>query len=227
MEMFAYNAALYFHILLFVFWLGGDLGVAVLGAQFRNRTDHTLEQRLSLLKVLVMVDMGPRTAWALMVGSSISLAHSGGYWVQPTWVLVLAWAISLGWLYLVWAAYKAGQTPKAAKLRKIEMVLKWALALGYLYVGFVSLVLETPIFQSWLAAKAFLFGLIFIAAIMIDVRFKPVGPALMKLIQEGSSDETEVPLRAVMDRSRTWVRITYLLLVIIGFVGTTKVFPFS
>lgn len=219
-----YSLALYFHILLFVFWLGGDLGVAVLGAQFRNRTDHTLDQRLALLKVLVMVDMGPRTAWALMVGSSISLAHAGGYWMQPLWVLVLAWAVSFAWLYLVWAAYKAGQTPRAAKLRKIEMVLKWALAAGYLYVGFVSLVLQEPIFQAWLAAKAFLFGLIFIAAIMIDVRFKPVGPALITLIENGSSDATETPLRALMDRSRLWVRVTYILLVIVGFLGTTKLF---
>ncbi|MGB6229905.1 MAG: hypothetical protein WBF53_07235 [Litorimonas sp.] len=223
-DMLFYNVALYFHILLFVFWLGGDLGVAVLGAQFRRRDNYTLDQRLALLKTLVMVEMGPRSAWALMVGSSISLAHSGGYWVQPTWVLVAAWAVSFGWLYLVWAAHRAGQTPRAAKLRRIEMVLKWLLALGYLYVGFVSLVLEEPIFQSWLAAKAFLFGLIFIAAIMIDVRFKPVGPALMKLVEGGSSDETEIPLRQVMDRSRTWVRITYILLVIIGFVGTTKLF---
>jgi hypothetical protein len=219
-----YALALFLHILLYVFWLGGDLGVAVLGAQFRRREDYTLDQRLALLKVLVMVDMGPRTAWALMVGSSISLAHAGGYWVQPIWALWLAWALSFGWLYLVWAAHKAGQTPKAAQLRKIEMFLKWALAAGYLYVGGLSLATQATIDQSWLAAKAFLFGLIFIAAIMIDVRFKPVGPALGQLIEKGSSDATEVPLRALMDRSRLWVRITYLLLVVIGFVGTTKFF---
>ncbi len=219
-----YSLALYLHILLFVFWLGGDLGVAVLGEQFRNRKDYTLDQRLALLKVLVMVDMGPRTAWALMVGSSISLAHLGGYWILPIWALILAWAISAAWLYLVWAAHKAGQTPRGTKLRKVEMVLKWALAAGYLYIGFVSLVLGAPLSFNWLAAKAFLFGLIFIAAIMIDVRFKPVGPALMTLIEKGSSDETELPLRAVMDRSRLWVRITYLLLIIVGFAGTTKFF---
>lgn len=219
-----YSLALYLHILLFVFWLGGDLGVAVLGEQFRNRKDYTLNQRLAMLKVLVMVDMGPRTAWALMVGSSISLAHLGGYWTLPAWALILAWVISAAWLYLVWAAHKAGQTPRGATLRKVEIVLKWALAAGYLYVGFVSLVLGAPLALGWLAAKAFLFGLIFIAAIMIDVRFKPVGPALMTLIEKGSSDETEVPLRLVMDRSRLWVRITYLLLIMVGFAGTTKFF---
>lgn len=219
-----YSLALYFHILLFVFWLGGDLGVAVLGEQFRNRKDYTLDQRLALLKVLVMVDMGPRSAWALMVGSSLSLAHLGGYWLLPGWVLGLAWLISLGWLYLVWAAHKSGQTPRGTQLRKIEMVLKSALAAGYLSLGVSSLALGKPIFETWLAAKALLFGLIFIAAIMIDVRFKPVGPALMGLIEKGSSDETERPLRALMDKSRFWVRITYLLLVIVGFIGTTKLF---
>jgi len=217
-----YGLAVFAHILLYVFWLGGDLGVAVLGGQFRRRDDYTLDQRLALLKVLVMVDLGPRIAWALMIASSITLAALSGYWVVPAWGIALAWAISALWLYLVIAAHKAGQTQQGAKLRKIEMVLKWGLAAGYLYLGFVSLVLGAPLEPQWLAAKAFLFGLIFIAAIMIDVRFKPVGPALMTLIEKGSSDETEKPLRALMDRSRFWVRITYLLLVIIGFVGTTK-----
>lgn len=222
--MDAYGLALFFHILLYVFWLGGDLGVAVLGGQFRKRDDYTLDQRLALLKVLVMVDLGPRIAWALMIASSITLVSLGNYWDVPAWGLVLAWGISGIWLYLVISAHKAGQTPRGARLRKIEMVLKWGLAAGYLYLGFVSLVLEEPLAQSWLAAKAFLFGLIFIAAIMIDVRFKPVGPALVTLIEKGSSDETEIPLRALMDRSRFWVRLTYLLLVIIGFIGTTKLF---
>lgn len=222
--MTLYSLALFLHLLLYVFWLGGDLGVAVLGAQFRRREDYTLDQRLALLKVLVMVDMGPRTAWALMIGSSMSLVHLGGYWVLPIWALILAWAISFFWLYLVWAAFKADQTPKAKRLRKIEMFLKWGLALGYLSVGLYSIDAGVPITEGWLSAKLILFGLIFIAAIMIDVRFKPVGPALIRLVNEGSSDETEIPLRQVMDRSRFWVRITYVLLVIIGFVGVTKAF---
>ena len=77
---------------------------------------------------------------------------------------------------------------------------------------------------NWLATKAFLFGLIFVAAILIDVMFKPVGPLLMAVIEEGSSDETEIPLNKTMNDARFWVRVVYLLLIIVAFIGTTKFF---
>jgi len=214
----------FFHIILFVFWLGGDLGVAILGDHFRKRDDYSIQERMTILKLLVVTDMGPRVAWCLMVASTISLVKAGGYWDVPVWGVILAWVISFAWLWLTIAAHKAGQTPKAASLKKIDMVLKWALAAFYLGLGAISLATDAPLEPNWLASKAFLFGLIFVAAILIDVMFRPVGPLLMAVIEKGSSDETEIPLRKTMDKSRFWVRMTYLLLVIVAFIGTTKFF---
>ena len=68
------------------------------------------------------------------------------------------------------------------------------------------------------------FGLIFAAAIMIDVAFKPVGPQLGRLIAEGSSDATEIPLRRTMDLTRIWVWVVYLLLLGTAFLGNIKPF---
>ena len=223
MSLSLYTALVFFHILLFVFWLGADLGVAILGEQFRKR-DYSISERLVILKILVMVDMGPRSAWALMIGSTLSLLITGGYWALPLWAAGIAWTISLSWLWLVWAAYRAGQTPFAAKLKKIEMGLKWALAGFYLSLGLISLIANAPLAPNWLAAKALLFGFIFMAAILIDIRFKSVGPRLMALIEQGSSDATETPLLAAMNKSRFWVRTTYLLLIITAFIGTSKLF---
>jgi len=218
-----YSVLVFFHILLFVFWLGADLGVAVLGGQFRKRA-YSLAERVTILKILVMVDMVPRTAWALMIASTISLLAVGGYWELPAWAVVLAWAVSLGWVALVWRIHGLGQDPKAKPLKTVESVLKWVLAAFYLGLGIVSLTTDAPLEPNWLATKAVLFGLIFVAAIMIDVMFKPVGPMLVRLLEEGSSDATEIPLLATMNRSRFWVRVTYLLLVVVAFTGTTKFF---
>jgi len=214
----------FFHIILFVFWLGGDLGVAILGDHFRKRKTYSLQERLTILKLLVINDLGPRYAWALMIASTISLIKAGGYWDLPIWGVVLAWVISLCWCWLIHAAHKAGQTEKGKMLRKIEISLKWVLAAFYLGLGIISLATDTPLEPNWLATKAFLFGLIFVAAILIDVMFKPVGPLLMAVIEKGSSDETEAPLLKTMNKSRFWVRMVYLLLVIVAFIGTTKFF---
>ncbi|MEP3890280.1 MAG: hypothetical protein ABJN69_07415 [Hellea sp.] len=214
----------FFHIILFVFWLGGDLGVAILGDHFRKRETYSLQERLTILKLLVITDMGPRIAWCLMIASTISLVKVGGYWDVPLWAVVAAWAVSLIWLWITLAIHKAGQTPKAKQLKKMDMILKWALAAFYLGLGFISLTTNAPLEPNWLASKALIFGFIFVAAILIDVMFRPVGPLLMAVINEGSNDATEKPLLATMNKSRFWVRVTYLLLVIIAFIGTTKFF---
>lgn len=219
-----YQTLVYAHLLLFVLWLGGDLGVFVLGQHFRIRS-YSLPERLTLLKLLVAIDMGPRTAWALMVPMSITLLYFGGWWtgLSPI-VLLLAWAVGLFWLWLVWDAHAHDMTPRAARDRRIEGWLRYGLTAFYLGLGGVSLLHGAPLVETWLATKALLFGLIFAAAIMIDRAFKPVGPQLMALIEQGSSDATEVPLRATMDGTRRWVFTVYALLFVTSWLGSVKPF---
>ena len=59
-------------------WLGADVGVFLLGQHFRKRSVYTLDQRIALLKLLVIVDLTPRTAWALMVPLSLTVSYMGG-----------------------------------------------------------------------------------------------------------------------------------------------------
>ena len=224
MKSLAYPTLVFIHLLLFVLWLGADVGVFVLGQHFRKRERYSLEQRLALLTLLVQVDMVPRTAWAFMVPVSLSVVALGGYWNMPPGLLIAAWAVGALWLWLVWDAHLHDQTPRAARDRKIEFWLKVALTLFYLGLGIVSLRSGAPLAFGWLATKAVMFGLIFAAAIMIDVAFKPVGPQLGRLIKEGSSDATELPLLRTMNRTRIWVWIVYLLLLATAYLGLVKPF---
>ncbi|AMJ58438.1 hypothetical protein AXG53_18800 [Stenotrophomonas sp. KCTC 12332] len=219
-----YPILVYAHLLLFVLWLGADVGVFLLGQHFRRRHAYSLEQRIALLKLLVEVDMVPRSAWALMVPVSLSVVHVGGYWTLPGWGLLLAWLIGGFWLWLVWDAHRHDQSPRAARDRRIESVLRWLLALFYLWLGLASLLHGAPLAPAWLASKALMFGVIFAAAIMIDVSFKPVGAQLGALIKQGSSDATELPLLRTMNRTRIWVWVVYLMLLATAFLGVVKPF---
>lgn len=224
MSDYLYPSLVFVHLLLFVLWLGADVGVFVLGQHFRKRTRYTLDQRIALLKLLVEVDMVPRSAWALMVPISLSVVRMGGFWLVPDWMLASAWIVGAAWLWLVWDAHLHDQTPRAVRDRKIEAWLKYSLCLFYLGLGGLSLVHGEPLPATWLAAKALLFGVIFLAAIMIDVAFKPVGPLLIQLLQQGSSDTTELPLLRTMNRTRIWVWIVYLLLLATAYIGVVKPF---
>lgn len=220
-----YQVLVYVHLLLFVFWLGADVGVFMLGQEFRRRHKYDLPVRLVQLQMLVNLDMVPRTAWALMVPVSITLGAAGQWWAVPGWLVGLSWVVGAGWLWLVWDAHLHDQTPRAVRNRRTELWLKIGLTVFYLWLGGASLLSGEPIAPVWLALKALMFGLIFAAAIMIDVAFKPVGPLLGALISEGSSDATEIPLRRTMDRTRLWVWAVYLLLFITAFLGSAKPLP--
>jgi len=217
-----YDVWVFVHILLFVIWLGGDIGVFILGQHFRKR-DYPLDTRLTLLKLLVINDMGPRTAWALMVPVSITLVATGNYMQVPAVMLVVAWAVGGVWLALVWGAHLNDQTPLAARLRVAEFWLKLGLTGFYLGLGAWSFAdPQAALSADWLALKALLFGAIFVVAIMIDIAFKPLGPALGALIEQGSTDSTEIPVLTIMNRTRVWVVGVYILLVVIAAVGTLK-----
>jgi hypothetical protein len=222
---FFYHLLVFAHVLLFVFWLGADLGVFILGQHFRRRS-YSMPERLTILKLLVITDMGPRTAWCLMVPVSITLVAAGPYggWALPFWAVAASWIVGLGWLWLVWDAHAHDQTARARRDRKIENWLKYGLTAFYLWLGLASLVTGAPLAERWLAWKALLFGGIFAAAIMIDVAFRPVGPLLMALVAQGSSDATEVPLRRTMDRTRLWVFGVYALLFVTAYLGVVKPF---
>ncbi|MEO9461154.1 MAG: hypothetical protein ABJ242_00335 [Marinomonas sp.] len=221
----AYPAMVYAHLLLFVLWLGADVGVFLLGQHFRKRDEYTLEQRIALLKLLVLIDMTPRTAWALMVPLSLSVVDMGGWWDVPNWLVIAAWAIGAFWLWLVWDAHKHDQAPRAVRNRRVEGWLRWIVGAFYLWLGGQSLLANAPLSPDWLAWKALLFGLIFVAAIMIDVAFKPVGAQLGAVLEKGSSDETEIPLLKTMNKTRIWVWIVYLLLLATAFLGNVKPLP--
>ncbi len=218
----AYQSLVFVHLLLFVLWLGADVGVFVLGQHFRKRRVYTLDQRLALLKLLVAVDMTPRTAWALMVPVSLTLAAAGGWALLPVWTVAAAWGVGGAWLFLVWDAHRHDQTPRAARNRRWELPIKLAIMLGYLGLGGYSLVAGEPIVARFVAWKAVLFGLIFAAAMAIDAQFKSVGPQLARLIAEGSSDATELPLLRTMNLTRVWVWTVYLLLLATAWLGVVK-----
>jgi hypothetical protein len=224
MSALAYPTLVFVHVLLFVMWLGADAGVFLLGQHFRRRARYSLEQRLALLTLLVEVDMVPRTAWALMVPISLSVVRMGGYWAIPSWLLISAWLIGAVWLWLVWDAHLHDRTARAARNRRIEFWLKIALAAAYLGLGIYSLGTGGPLAPRWLASKALMFGIIFVAAIMIDVAFRPVGPQLAELIANGSSDATELPLLRTMNCTRLWVWAVYLLLIATAYLGLVKPF---
>lgn len=219
-----YNTLLFVHVMLLVFWLGGDLGVFILGQQSRRVATYTVPERLSLLKVLFMVDMGPRTCSALMVPVSLFVLYLGGWWPVPIWMLGVALLIGATLLFTGWTGFLNHGTAKASVCKKIEFWLYLGLTIFFFLLGVSWLSNSDAAQPNWLASKAIIYSCIFALSILIDIAYRPVGPALSAIVEKGSSPEREAVLLGIMNRTRKWVLLMYSGLAVMAYLGIVKPF---
>lgn len=211
----------FLHIMLLVFWLGTDIGVLVL-ARAARRSDLAFEQRALLLQYAMRIDVLPRVCLTLAFAVGLHLAASMGLVALPASVHALAWLIGLGWLGLLVALHRSEGTPRQARLAAVNLALQAVLGAVVLVFGIASLVGSGPFPPGWLAWKVVLFAAIFACSIMIDLEFRPIGPAFARLAAEGSTPAIEAVIRRSIDRAVVWVLMIYALLTTIAFLGAVK-----
>jgi hypothetical protein len=211
----------FLHILLLVFWLGTDLGVLIL-ARAARRSDLSFPQRAVLVQYAMIIDILPRVCLTLSFAVGLHLAASLGWVSPPPVAFAAAWIIGLLWLALLYALHKAEGTPRHAGYAAANLALQALLGAGVIGLGVASLLGSGPFPAGWLAGKVLLFGLVFFCSIMIDLEFRPMGPAFARLATEGSTPEIEAVIRRTVDRAVVWVAAIYILLLSIAFLGAVK-----
>jgi len=213
----------YVHILLFVYWLGGDLGVFIL-ARAARRAELSFAERAYSLRMALVIDVTPRVCFALMFPVGLQICRTGGFVaVDPIWLLV-AWAISLLWVAAILAAGKNHDKPLGATINQWLLVFQCAALVVLVAIGLWSLAGGGPFQGAWLGTKVLLFGLVFAMSIGIDYAFRPVVPAFMRLATEGSKPDIEAAISGSINGAILFVLGLYALLLIIAFLGVTKPF---
>ena len=99
--MFLEALIVWAHILLFVYWLGGDLGVFY-SSRFRNSSKYDVHTRKLIARITSNIDMAPKTTMVLMIPIGFSLVAVKGLWSFPDWTVIFFWLFGFGWLILVW-----------------------------------------------------------------------------------------------------------------------------
>ena len=219
----AHTIGVFVHILLFVYWLGGDLGVFLL-ALAAKRPDLSFAERMFALKMATLIDFVPRICFALMFPVGLFLAESGGWVDPPTWLVAAVWLVAAGWIAFLFALGHAEGTPRAATLNRVHLGFQGVMFVVFGYIGIASLAGHGPFPEGWLGLKVLLFAGIFGAGIGIDYAFRPIVPAFVRLATEGSKPDIEAAISRSVDGAIRYVLTLYALLVVIAFVGVTKPF---
>ena len=207
------------HILLFVYWLGADLGVLLLAKRVKDDA-LDFKQRMLLLEMAVVIDLLPRLCFAVMFPVGLEMAVRSGLIEAPTWVRVVAWLVALAWVTLILAMAR-GHSERLARVQAGGLIL---LGIGLLVLGGVALTGDGPVPADWLGLKILLFGVICLAAVGIDWEFKPLLPAMSRLAAEGSSPEIEADICCCIDKTVRYVYLLYGTLVAMAVLGVLKPF---
>ncbi|MEZ5500096.1 MAG: hypothetical protein R3E77_11800 [Steroidobacteraceae bacterium] len=221
--MSEYKIWVFIHILLFVYWLGADLGVFLLARVARTASLSFAERAFSL-KMALVIDTTPRICFALMFPVGLALCDAGGYVDIPAVWQALAWLIAATWIVLLVQLGKSAGTARAERLNRLHLAFQALAMLGIGGAGVASLLGSGPFPPAWLALKVTLFATIFALAIGIDHAFRPVAPAFARLAVEGSKPEIETDISAGINSAIRYVLALYATLLIIAFLGVTKSF---
>jgi hypothetical protein len=221
--MWRYEALKVIHILLFVFWLGTDIGVFYIGLMIRQPR-YGEGTRAALGKAMHFLDQFPRTSLILMVPVSIGLTRVGGWGLTGVPDPVL-WLVSS--LAIVWAAgsVKAtgfGASPRATRAFFLgDRVFRLLLVALGLALIIASLGAGGPIHGTWLLVKIALFATILLAGAVIDFLPNPFAD-LADITTHGSTPEREARLRRGLGYIYPVVVYIYLALVAMAIFAVVK-----
>ncbi|MEZ5564882.1 MAG: hypothetical protein R3F24_04910 [Gammaproteobacteria bacterium] len=222
--MFAYLSWKFAHILMFVFWVGTDMGVFVAA---RKSADARLPfvTRVTLLHLALRIELLPRTMWKAALPLGAVLSRDLGLLPISGTGLALLWIFSIVW----WAISMAGawwyDKPHGHRLARITSWLTGLVGVALIVAAITSWLGAGPFVQNapWLHLKVGLYGLINLMVIWMLAAFDPLGAAFGRLAVEGSKPEIESIISNTMSKSTLIIWATYLLIVLVGFLGTTKI----
>ena len=102
--MTSHSVWTYAHVLLFVFWLGADVGV-FFAAIYAKNDKLSFETRATLLKLGGFIDLFPRISFALMLPVGLHLVSFTGIYPVTSLMLWTAWIVAAAWIALILTAF--------------------------------------------------------------------------------------------------------------------------
>jgi len=223
----SYSLAIVLHLLLFVYWLGGDLGVYY-SSRYVLRTDQPPAARSVAAKIMHGVDMAPRICLVLFLPSGVSLMALSPYGegVFPGWLVALTWAGALCWLALVIYDYTRGASAFGRVVQRLDLAVRYTLAAVLLagsgYVFFAAEPFGVTTNPKWLAAKVAAYALCILCGVLIRRALLPFGPAFGKLMTEGSTPEVEERIRRSVRSCLPYVYSIWTLVLVAAVLGVVK-----
>ena len=216
----AHGLIKYLHILLFVYWLGGDAGVFY-SSKFVTNTKLSREARLAAFKIFVNLDMLPRYCLALMLTVGGVLAEFVGY-EHPLWQTVAIVALGPVWVWVVHTIHAKEGTDFGKRLaawdRQFRVFMIFAILASVAYHWVTGPLRPYP----WLAVKLLIFAGLIYCGFMIRKKIPPFIEGFKTLASTGPTPESDQKMIDGMGACRPYVLIIWAGVAISALIGVLK-----
>ncbi|GAA3203377.1 hypothetical protein GCM10010468_17440 [Actinocorallia longicatena] len=218
------------HLVLFVFWLGGDLGVFY-SSRFVLRPDLSPPARSTALQIMSGLDLGPKICLVLFLPSGVTLMAADPHGAtlfgrDPfAWPLVVAvWVFALAWLAATIADHRThGRYPWVRRADwTVRITLIAALAGLALYTLLAAEPFGVDTNPKWLGGKLLLYTAAIGCGLGIRLTLRPFGPAFGALMTSGSTPDVERALKRSVDGCLPYVFGIWASVLLAAVLGVLK-----
>jgi hypothetical protein len=210
----------FIHVLLFVYWLGGDAGVYY-SSTFVINNKLSKDSRLTAFKIFVNLDMLPRYCLALMLTVGGILAEFVGY-KHPTWQMIGIVALGPIWVWVVHMVHAKEGTDFGRTLAKGDYYFRVLMIVGL--IASVVWHWSTGELKSypWLAAKLLLFAFLIFSGFMIRRNLPPFIEGFRMLATQGATPESDRKMHDGLAACRPYVWAIWAGVALSAFLGIWK-----
>ena len=167
MDIYFHDLMAFFHVVLFVYAIGGDIAVYYIG-NYITKDELPIEERLRVRSMRFIVDMSARTSLVLLLPIGFTLSTAFGSSIDGV-LLQGIWGFSILWLILIWMVHFKRETKEGEIYRLLDLGIRYILSFALIGLGVFSLFSDFIIQNNWLSLKITIFGLILMNGIWIRI----------------------------------------------------------
>ena len=205
----------FLHLLIPIYWLGGDLG-AFYGSTFMTDPKRSVAERMMALKILNNIDMAPRTALILALPTGVMLGWAKGWLAIPVTAVVALVVACLAWLVLAWIVHL--RHGDGAAIKRTDIVIRYVVLICLGLIGFAGLAGDVSM-PFFIAVKMCILAACVGLGLIVRVQLVPLFGAIRTMVATGPTPATDAVISAVNGRARISVLTIWALVLTASFLG--------